>query len=194
MGKEKESVTERYFDDVYNANEDPWNYEASGYEQEKYNASIKVLTKLFYKNVFEIGCSIGVLTEKLAIIAERLLAVDASEVPLIKARERLKYCHNVEIQKMMVPVNFGNGPYDLIVLSEVAYYLSVEDLNILSEKIIAHLSKKGQLLMVHWTPFVHDYPQTGDEVHEFFLQPDKGLKHLKHQRQNTYRIDLFEKS
>ena len=90
MGKEKESVPENYFDDVYHASEDPWNYEASEYEKEKYDASVKVLTKPFYKNVFEIGCSIGVLTEKLAAHAEKLLAVDASEVPLIKARERLR--------------------------------------------------------------------------------------------------------
>ena len=95
---------------------------------------------------------------------------------------------------MMVPSGFGKEQYDLIVLSEVAYYLSTGDLYELREKVVEHLTADGQLLMVHWTPFVHDYPQTGDEVHEFFLKTEKGLKHLKHQRHGTYRIDLFEKS
>ena len=55
----------------------------------------------------------------------------------------------------------------------------------------------GGQLLVHWTPPVHDYPLTGDEVHNFFLQKtnDNGpLRHLAGQRHETYRLDLFEKN
>jgi hypothetical protein len=43
---------------------------------------------------------------------------------------------------------------------------------------------------------VPDYPQTGDEVHAFFLQkaePGGPLRHLTAERYEKYRLDLLEK-
>ena len=194
MENSKPTLSEQYFDEVYDVNTDPWNFETSVYEKAKYLVSMQALDKIMYKNVFEVGCSIGILSEMLAIRTENLLAVDASEAPLAKARHRLMKYPNVVIEKMNVPAEFITTPSDLIVLSEVAYYLNNDDLKILREKTIQQLEKGGQLLMVHWTPFVHDYPQTGDRVHEYFLElENKELKHLLHQRYETYRLDLFEK-
>lgn len=194
MNENKDSLSEKYFDDVYNANADPWHFETSEYEQEKYVATIEALPKAMYNNVFEPGCSIGVLTEMLADKSKKLLAVDSAEAPLVNARFRLQKKHHVEIMRMQVPAEFGNEQYDLIVISEIAYYLNENDLAILRTNIINHLERGGQLIMVHYTPFVHDYPQTGDEVHEYFLNTEKSiLKHLLHQRHDTYRLDVFEK-
>ena len=194
MENSKPTLSEQYFDEVYDVNTDPWNFETSIYEKNKYLVTVQALNKNTYKNVFEVGCSIGILSEMLAQRSEKLLAVDASEAPLIKARHRLIKYPNVVVEKMNVPAEFITAPADLIVLSEVAYYLNNEDLNILREKTLQQLEKGGQLLMVHWTPFVHDYPQTGDRVHEYFLElENKELKHLLHQRYDTYRLDLFEK-
>ncbi len=194
MNGNKTTLSEAYFDHVYNANTDPWNFETSGYEKEKYKVTINALPKPMYKNVFEVGCSIGVLSEMLAPRAEKLLCADASESPLVQARLRLHRFPSASVQKMNVPAEFGIGEYDLIVLSEVAYYLNDDDLEILRQKTITHLQKEGQLLMVHWTPFVHDYPQTGDRVHDYFLElTGKELRHLRHEAYDTYRLDLFEK-
>lgn len=194
MENSKPTLSEQYFDEVYDVNTDPWNFETSIYERDKYLVTMAALNKNMYKNVFEVGCSIGILTEMLALRAEKLLAVDASEAPLSKARQRLIKYHAVVIEKMNVPTEFINAPADLIVLSEVAYYLNNDDLKTLREKTLQQLEKGGQLLMVHWTPFVHDYPQTGDRVHEYFLElEDQALKLLLHQRYETYRLDLFEK-
>lgn len=194
MENSKPTLSEQYFDEVYDVSTDPWNFETSIYERNKYLVTMQALNKNTYKNVFEIGCSIGILSEMLALIAEKLLAVDASEAPLIKAKQRLVNYKNVVVEKMNVPTEFITTPADLIVLSEVAYYLNNDDLKILREKTLQQLEKGGQLLMVHWTPFVHDYPQTGDRVHEYFLEfENQELKHLLHQRYETYRLDLFEK-
>ena len=194
MKNSKPTLSEQYFDEVYDVNTDPWNFETSIYERDKYLVTMEALNKNMYKNVFEVGCSIGILSEMLAHRAEKLLAVDASEAPLNKARQRLMEYPNVVIEKMNVPAEFITTPADLIVLSEVAYYLNNNDLQILREKTLLQLEKGGQLLMVHWTPFVHDYPQTGDRVHEYFLEMENlELRHLLHQRYETYRLDLFEK-
>ncbi len=194
MKNSKQTLSEQYFDDVYDVNKDPWNFETSPYEQEKYKATIQALNRPNYQQIFEIGCSIGVLSEMLAKLSNKLLAVDASDAPLVKAMVRLAKYKNVLVKKMNVPADFITTNCDLIVISEVAYYLNDADLGILREKTIQQLETGGQILMVHWTPFVHDYPQTGDRVHAYFLELENiSLKHILHQRFETYRLDLFEK-
>jgi 2-polyprenyl-3-methyl-5-hydroxy-6-metoxy-1,4-benzoquinol methylase len=196
MSDKNNTLPEDYFNDVYRNNEDPWDFENSVYEHEKYKASIAALTKAKYQNVFEIGCSLGVLTRMLADRSTKLFAIDVAEQPLVKARERLTDHPQVTFQKMAVPQEFPDNQFDLIVMSEVGYYLSWPDLKILLERITDHLEVNGQLLLVHWTPLVHDYPLTGDEVHDYFMTftgPDKPLKNLLNQRTDKYRLDLFEK-
>ncbi|WP_221392460.1 SAM-dependent methyltransferase [Dyadobacter sp. NIV53] len=196
MSDHKKTLPEDYFNDVYRNNNDPWNFETSEYELNKYKATIRALARNSYKNIFEIGCSIGVLSEMLAPKCDQLLTIDAAEAPLVKARERLKKYSNVSVQKMAVPDQFPDQKFDLILISEVGYYLAMSDLERLMEQILAHLETNGQLLLVHWTPEVHDYPLTGDEVHDAFMKlcgNGKPLKHLLNQREKTYRLDSFEK-
>ena len=98
---------------------------------------------------------------------------------------------------MRVPDEFPGQQFDLILLSEVGYYWSPADLARAAEQLIGGLNPGGQLLLVHWTPVVHDYPLTGDEVHDFFLAKataNEPLRHLAGQRHKTYRLDLFERS
>ena len=68
----KTSLAPEYFEDVYNANDDPWNFASSEYEAAKYAATLAALPREKYASAFEIGCSIGVLTEKLAARCENL--------------------------------------------------------------------------------------------------------------------------
>ncbi|MGI4727010.1 MAG: SAM-dependent methyltransferase [Janthinobacterium lividum] len=193
---EKNSLSSDYFDDVYQRNDDPWDFENSTYEKQKYEATLTALPHLIYKNVFEIGCSIGVLSEKLALRSKKLLSVDVADLALAKATQRLKKFPQVKVEKLSVPQQFPKESFDLILLSEVGYYLSKNDLQKLAFLMINHLETGGQLLLVHWTPFVPDYPQTGDEVHDYFMnlcQQKQHLQHLFYQREEKFRLDLFEK-
>jgi hypothetical protein len=97
---------------------------------------------------------------------------------------------------MNVPTAFPSERFDLILVSEVGYYWGWENLAIAQELIVEHLEPGGHLLLVHWTPFVDDYPLTGDEVHDAFLAgaaAGNGLRHLVGSRRETYRLDLFER-
>ena len=186
-----------YFDHVYEANRDPWNFETSPYERAKYAATLAALPHAHYAEAFEIGCSLGVLTGQLAPRCGHLLAVDVSEAALEQARARCAALPQVEIKLLRVPEEFPPQPFDLILLSEVGYYWSAADLARATDQLIAGLKPGGQLLLVHWTPPVHDYPLTGDDVHQFFLNrtgPDGPLRHLDGQRHETYRLDLLEKT
>ncbi|WP_151085801.1 class I SAM-dependent DNA methyltransferase [Hymenobacter baengnokdamensis] len=185
-----------YFDDVYRANDDPWTFASSPYERAKYTDTLAALNRPRYERAFEIGCSIGVLTAQLAERCGELLSVDVSEAALAQARQRCAQLPQVTLQRMQVPAEFPQGQFDLILLSEVGYYWSPADLARASEQMLAALRPGAQLLLVHWTPPVPDYPQTGDEVHDFFMAqtgPQGSLKHLHGHRAAKYRLDLFER-
>jgi LmbE family N-acetylglucosaminyl deacetylase/SAM-dependent methyltransferase len=193
---QKNSLSVDFFNDFYSQGDDPWHFESSPYEKGKYKATLAALSRETYQNAFEIGCSIGVLTKMLAKRCKNLLAVEPADVPLQKAKERLKDDLHVRLQKMQVPQEFPDEQFDLILLSEVGYFLSWSDLEKLANRITEHLEPGGQLLLVHWTPVVPEFPLTGDQVHDFFMnlcQQKKQLKNVLHQRHEKFRLDLFEK-
>ena len=198
MKKGEKSLDAEFFNKMYQQNEDPWDFENSAYEREKYEATLRAIPKETYENVFEIGCSNGVLSEKLTKIAKRLLAVDASGIAVRNATNRLKSFSFVEVKEMIIPENFPDEKFDLILLSEVGYFLSFEDLQIARDLMIEHLLPNGHLLLVHWTPFVEEFPLTGDQVHDLFIgssgdEPEIPLIHLYGNQNSEYRLDLFEK-
>lgn len=205
-----ESLSNKYFEDVYSASDDPWEFETSDYEASKYAETLRALPRAFYGDAFEIGCSIGVLSERLARRCGRLLSVDVAERALKRARERCRDLPQVRFERMRVPDEYPDGRFNLIVISEVGYYLSLDDLHRLQDLVIASLNADAHLLLVHWTPFVADYPLTGDRVHDSFMElaaPEEStllasartqredshrpLRHLRHLRAELYRLDLF---
>jgi SAM-dependent methyltransferase len=194
MNQPKDSLQPSYFEDLYQANPDPWDFETSDYEAQKYQTTINSLPKTHYKNALELGGSIGVLTALLAQHCDSLLSIDVSETAQQKASDRCQDLPQVRFKIAQVPQDFPNETFDLILVSEVGYYLSWDDLKKTQQLIIKYLNKGGHLLLVHWTLYAKDYPLTGDEVHDSFLQlSDTDLKHLTGLRQERYRLDLFER-
>jgi len=190
----RNSLAPEYFDDVYNRSDDPWNFTSSEYEAAKYAATVAALPDKNYRSAFEIGCSIGVLTEKLAPLCQSLLAIDVNEKALNQARSRCCNLPNVRFRKMVVPGEFPDDNFDLIIVSEVGYYLSAADWNEAGAQIISRLNSSGVVVMVHWTHFVADYPQTGDAIHDSFIELSAGkLKHLDAKRTDDYRLDVWRK-
>jgi cyclopropane fatty-acyl-phospholipid synthase-like methyltransferase len=187
-----QTLPDSYFRMVYEAREDPWDFETSPYEAAKYGRTLAALTRDRYTSALEIGCSIGVLTGRLAQHCGELLSLDVSERALDRARARCADLPQVRFEQRRLPQQFPPGRFDLIVASEVLYYLGRADLHLLLGRCVAALQPGGQLLCVHWTPAVHDYPQTGDQVHEALLATP-GLRHLHGERQEQYRLDLLER-
>lgn len=193
--EKKQSLDSEYFKGVYDANEDPWNFETSEYEAAKYAATISALPKEHYENVLEIGCSIGVLTQLLAQKSSYLLATDISEKALDLASKRCGNLENVSFKKLNFQNELPEDHYDLIMVSEVAYYLSPNDWESTMKNLYNILKPDGNIVLVHWLPEVHDYPQTGDEVHNSFekLMKEK-MTNVFSDRAENYRIDVWAKS
>lgn len=192
--EEKQTLDSDYFKKVYDAREDPWDFETSEYEAEKYKATLKAIPKHKYENALEIGCSIGVLTKLLAERSKKLTATDVSQKALDKAIERCRGLNNISFLKLSFPKEIPDDQYDLIIISEVAYYLSPADWNFAMEQLYDRMEDGAHLVLVHWLPEVHDYPQTGDEVHNSFakLMKDR-MTNVFNSRAQNYRIDVWEK-
>jgi SAM-dependent methyltransferase len=189
---EQESVPSSFFDETYRGNPDPWRYTSSFYETSKFRTTIRCLPKVQFKNGFEIGCAIGILTQKLAKKCDRLLSVDYSEVGLEEARKRCADLPQVRFEQMQIPQQFPTEKFDLIFFSEVGYYLTRPDLLITKQKIIDQLLPGGYLLMVHFRPQVESFILNGDIVHDAFIQDStQSLKHLGDPRKKIVMVDLL---
>jgi trans-aconitate methyltransferase len=152
------------------------------------------LPKVKFKNAFEIACAIGVLTEKLAPKCERLLSVDYSEPGLVEARKRCSHLPQVRFEQMQIPQQFPTEKFDLILFSEVGFFLTMPDLLETKQKIIDALVPGGYLLMVHFGFMATDYfLHDGDTVHNAFLENSaSSLKHLGDPRKKFFMVDLLD--
>ncbi len=186
------SLPPAYFETLYAETIDPWSFETSEYEAEKYATTVRSLPRARYANALEIGCSIGVLTEKLASRCDHLLSVDVSELALERARKRCAALPWVAFRRSQVPREMPQGSFDLVLVSEVGYYLGLDDL----EKTIVLLADRqpvgANLVLVHFLPPVEDYPLTGDQVHEVWLAHPQ-WKRLNAERRERYRVDVLER-
>ena len=135
----------------------------------------------------EVGCSIGVLTRQLAPRCGTLLAIDVAETALAQARAR---CPEVNFERRAVPQEWPPGRFDLIVLSEVLYYLDAAALDATAARAMAAILPGGSLLLVHYLGGT-DYPLTGDEAATRFIAAT-GLPPAYQARQPLYRIDRLD--
>ena len=153
-----------YFERLYAADADPWGFASRWYEQRKYALTLAALPDPTYERGAEIGSSIGLLTTALAARCRELVAVEASAAALELARARVPA--NVELRRGSVPKDWPAGRYDLVVLSEVGYYLDRADLRRLLDLVARDAVPGATILACHWRHPAPDYPLTGDQVHE----------------------------
>src|SRR6202041_3697786 len=94
----------------------------------KDTVTVASLPRPRYGSVFEPGCSIGVLTKMLAARCDRLLATDVVPAALDRARNRLADLRHVALEQRAIPEDWPQAMFDLVVLSEIAYYFDEADL------------------------------------------------------------------
>lgn len=191
MNRALQSLQAEYFEALYKADPDPWKFHSSAYEADKYAATLRALPRSRYADVLEVGCSIGVLTRLLAPRCDRLLALDGSARALRDARRHCAGLRQIDFQRREVPRQWPRGRFDLILLSEILYYLDSDDLVRTANLALQALRPGGEVLLVHWTGTT-DYPLSGDEAAEGFMRATgPALMPLLQTRAEQYRLDLL---
>ena len=177
------------FEALYRADADPWAMESSPYEARKYDATLRALRAPRHGRTLEVGCSIGVLTALLAARSDRVVALDVSATALSRARERPGTA-NVEWMRAEVPGDWPAGRYDLIVLSEVLYFLEPVEVTSIATLVARDLARDGEAIVVNWLGEC-DRTLDGDAAAALFAQhaATQGLRHETVAREPRYRID-----
>jgi 2-polyprenyl-3-methyl-5-hydroxy-6-metoxy-1,4-benzoquinol methylase len=184
------STPARHFEALYRRHADPWKLATSDYEDRKYRATVAALGKRRFRNALEVGCSIGTLTERLAGCCDALLGVDFIEQALQAARQRCAHLPHVRFERRAIPAQWPSGAFDLIVLSEVLYFLSPADLNEVARRCATGAEPDRTVLMVNWRR-PNDGTMPGDAAAEMLL----GLlpaswKRIAVALNDDYRIDM----
>ncbi len=179
-----------YFDKMYAASADPWGFTTRWYETRKYAISLAMLPAERYRAAFEPGCSIGVLTARLATRCDHVLACDGSAAAVRSAAGRTASQRNVRVERRVIPGGWPPGEFDLIVLSELLYYFAGPDLGQVLGRAVAALRPGGTLLAVHWRHPVAEYPRSGDEVHQA-LAGRPGLARLAGHQEPDFLAEVY---
>lgn len=187
---------------LYEDSDDPWAMETSPYEARKRRATLAALPRRQYRFCFEPGASIGMLTAELAQRAERVEAWEPLERPLAIARRRLLELERsgwvepgrVRLLQQALGAGSEMGPAgaDLVVLSEVLYYIDPADLPPLVEALTQRAADGAHIIAVHWRHPVAGWPGGGATTHEALLASSQ-LAHRARVQDADYIIDVLRK-
>lgn len=160
------ATADAYFDQMWATGDDPWAHGGRWYETRKYDLTTGVLPAERYRSAFEPGCGAGFLTERLAGRVDRLVAMERAERGVEATRRRCAGLPHVEVRRGRIPDDWPEATFDLLVLSEVLYYLDDGELAATLAQAATSLAPGGDLVAVHYRLEVAEHARRGDEVHE----------------------------
>ncbi len=177
-----------FFEAKYQKEADPWSFSSKPSELFRYDCIIGALAHQRYVSAFEPGCSVGVLTERLALLCDHVHALDFSATAAARARERCACLPHVTVECASMPDVLPSATTDLLVLSEIGYYFPLAEWMALAKSMIEPLRPGTTVLAAHWLGYSKDHTLSGDEVHAALLAlPSLALDHSE--RHPTFRLD-----
>lgn len=186
------SVEDAYFDQLFAGNDDPWAMRERWYEQRKRALLMACLPRQQYRSAFEPGCANGETSAALASRCAALLCSDTAAAAVALTRRRLADQAHVRVELGRQPQQWPAGPFDLIVLNEICYYLDSAALDELIQRALASLSDDGQLLACHWRAPIEGCELDAEQVHRR-LREGLPMAHLLKHEEPDFLLDLWSR-
>jgi predicted TPR repeat methyltransferase len=155
----------QHFEALFDQHADPWGTRTRWYEARKRALTLAMLPQARVARACEPGCGAGELSAALAERCDALLATDASAAAVGRARTRLAGRTNARVEHARMPQDWPAGPFDLVVVSELGYYLSIGELHTLAAAIRASLAPGATLVACHWRRYADDLRHSAEDVH-----------------------------
>ncbi len=187
-------LPDAYFDRMYAASADPWQLQERWYEQRKFAITLALLPHPRYRHAFEPGCSVGVLTEQLAGRCDHVTATDIVPAALDATHRRLSQAgrrEHVTLLCRSLDEAWPSTDFDLVVVSEVGYYLKEAALREMLDRELPRLTNAATVVAAHWRHRVADYPLTGDHANDV-IGATPGLHLIGSYRDDDVAIDVFD--
>ncbi|MDB5775256.1 MAG: methyltransferase protein [Herbaspirillum sp.] len=191
--------TREHFERLYTDDPDPWCVADSWYERRKRQILLAMLPMPYFQQVYEPACGTGELTAQLAQRCAKLVASDFSERAVAIARQKTAQLPHVGVMRQDLPrdwtrMNRGGHPLsDLIVISELCYYLSADAMPELVHAALAGLTPDGYLIACHCRHAFDDRLQATAAIHHMF-NAHAALAHRARYEDGDFLIDLWRKS
>lgn len=160
------TVSPDHFEGRYRETADPWNFRNSWYERRKYALTIASLPRERYESGYEAGCSIGEMSVLLAPRCRALLAVDCSPTAVRAAAAALREHTNVTVEQAVLPNDLPDATFDLVVATEILYYFTGAELDVLLDGLIGRMRPGADLVIAHWRASDRSYGYDGFNVHD----------------------------
>ena len=154
------------FAEYFRNSDDPWGYRTRWYERRKRDILLASLPREHFASAWEIGCANGELTALLASRCDRLIATDGDSRAVALARRKTCGLPHVRVEQKWHPADWLEGRFDLLVFSELGYYLEPAALAETARRLRGSLAPDGVLVACHWREPIAGCALTGDGVHE----------------------------
>jgi trans-aconitate methyltransferase len=187
----RNGTSDAYFDEMWATGDDPWAHATRWSERRKYELTVASLPRRAYERSFEPGCGVGVLTSLLAFRSHDHLAMERAARGVAATRDRCAGQPDVSVVEGRIPDDWPDGRFDLIVLSEVLYYLA--DIGPVLDRVETSLTPGGDLVAVHYRPTVPEHTWTGDEVHDR-LRSRSGWAPVAHHVEDAFVLDVLRRT
>jgi len=153
---------------------------------------LAVLPKAQYHNAIELGCGNGVFSALLASRCQALLSMDGNKQAVQLAKQHLAESAHLNVIQGVIPnaLPTAKSHFDLIIISEILYYLSPNDIDIVITWITQNLAVGGTLLCCHWRYAIDGFVMTGETVHQRLCQAfNKGSDAVEPKQGQGQQID-----
>jgi SAM-dependent methyltransferase len=181
------------FDRMYAATDDPWGYQVRWYEERKRALLLAALSKRSYENVLELGCGNGETSLALAPRCQQLLALDGSQRAVTLAARKLAGHPHAEARQVLLPDAWPEGQFDLVVVSEMAYYLEASELEAMLQLLSGALREGAEVVFCHWRHAIAGCDMNGDQVHARTRQwsEQEGLRLMSRHEEPDFLLDVY---
>jgi len=184
---------------------DPWNYETSSMERERFTKQTELLDAVRGDRVFtsglEIGCAEGLYTEVIAARCKTLQVLDFSPTALERTQRRREWPDAVRFDTFDVRNDRIPGTYDLIVIAGVLEYFSRPSTFYKVRANLCAALRSGGIMLLETTrvnPVVEDawwsrFLIRGKWINSF-VSEGPGLTLISSASTEDYVISIFRKS
>ena len=125
--------------------------------------TIAALPHRCFARALEPRCANGALTERLAPKCDHVVTFDFEPSAIARARQRVESHAHVDVVNARFPDWWPHGGGDLVVWSEVAYYLDSDSADRALGGLDIWLALGGTLVAVHYTGDTN-YPRHGSAI------------------------------
>jgi LmbE family N-acetylglucosaminyl deacetylase len=189
---QSEAVGADHFESMFEQSRDPWGYDSEPYEADRFARTIAALGQRRYAHALELGCANGALTARLIAHCDAILATDVSYAALDAARARLDGENAVTFEQGSLPDDLPQGQFDLIVISDMLYYLGLHGICRLMTDLQQRARSECRIVITNYLGET-DCALSGEMAAEIALAHLPGWTRVKADRTDRLRIEVLER-